>query len=161
MKIDTAQLGMAIRQIRDLRGYTQGALGDKSGLRGNTIALIERGERGVSLDALNALAEALEVPAACLTMLGTSSIKGDSKDIGLVKSMQELILSTIVAQSRFQEKEKAERANQAKVESIASSPKLRAIAKKIAGASKGASRTKSRQVKKSAKPKPRKRLEPA
>jgi transcriptional regulator with XRE-family HTH domain len=158
MNINLAQLGKAIRQVRELRGYTQAELGEKSGLRGNTIALIERGERGVSLDAINALAEALTVPAACLTMLGTSALKGDSPDIGLVKSMQELILATIVAHTRLEAKEKAERASQAKIEALASSPKLRAIAQKIAAAT---ARGKSRKNKKSTKAQRRKTLEPA
>jgi transcriptional regulator with XRE-family HTH domain len=158
MNINRAQLGRAIREIRQLREYTQTELGEKSGLKGNTIALIERGERGVSLDALNALAEALEVPAACLTMLGTSAIKGDSADIGLVKNMQELILSTLVAHSRLEAKEKAEQTNHDKLKSLASSPKLRAIAQKIAGAK---SRSKSRTSKKAATSKRRRALETA
>jgi transcriptional regulator with XRE-family HTH domain len=151
MNINLTQLGKAIREIRLLREYTQAELGEKSGLKGNTIALIERGQRGVSLEALNALAEALAVPAACLTMLGTSSLKGDSPEIGLVKSMQELILTTILAQSRLEAKEKAEQA-------VASSPRLRAIARKFAGAT---ARSKSRTTKKPAKSKRREKLEPA
>jgi transcriptional regulator with XRE-family HTH domain len=152
MNINLTQLGKAIREIRLLREFTQAELGEKSGLKGNTIALIERGERGVSLEALNALAESLAVPAACLTMLGTSSLKGDSPQIGLVKNMQELILTTILAHSRLEAKEKAE-------QSVAASPQLRAIAKKFA---KATSRSKSpRRAKKPAKPKRRKKLEPA
>jgi transcriptional regulator with XRE-family HTH domain len=143
MNIDRTQLGKAIREIRLLREYTQAELAEKSGLKGNTIALIERGQRGVSLEALNALAEALAVPAACLTMLGTSSLKGES--------MQELIQTTILAQSQLAAKEKADR-------SVAASPKLRAIARKYAGT---ALRGKSRTAKKPAKSKRRKRLEPA
>ncbi len=151
MNINLTQLGKAIREIRLLREFTQAELAEKSGLKGNTIALIERGERGVSLEALNALAEALAIPAACLTMLGTSSLKGDSPEIGLVKNMQELILTMILAQSRFEAKEKA-------AQSVASSPQLRAIVKKYASAT---SRSKSRGAKKSAKPKRRKKLESA
>lgn len=151
MNINLTQLGKAIREIRLLREFTQAELGEKSGLKGNTIALIERGERGVSLEALNALAEALAVPAACLTMLGTSSLKGDSPEIGLVKNMQELILTTILAQSRFVAKEKA-------AQSVASSPQLRAIVKKYANAT---SRSESRGAKKPAKAKRRTKVESA
>lgn len=105
MSINKNQLGRAIRDVRKLRGYSQAALGQKAGLQGNTIALIERGQRGVSIDALNDLAKALDLPAACLTMLGTSQLKGDSQNIGLVKSIQQLILSTLAAQKQLQMKE--------------------------------------------------------
>jgi len=85
MSISKTQLGQAVRQIRELRGYSQSELGRKSGLQSNTIALIERGERGVSLDAVNNLASALAVPAGCLTMLGTTKIRGDSAASAMVR----------------------------------------------------------------------------
>src|SRR5215211_7275026 len=129
MSINKAQLGQAIRQVRELRGYSQAALGRKSGLQGNTVALIERGKRGVSLDALNELAKVLDIPAACLTMLGTSGLKGDAESAELIKNMQELILATFVAQSRLQAREEAERASQARVEAVRAGSRLKAVAR--------------------------------
>jgi transcriptional regulator with XRE-family HTH domain len=134
MSISKTQLGQAVRQIRELRGYSQAELGHKSGLQPNTIALIERGERGVSLDAVNKLASALAVPAGCLTMLGTSKIRGDSESAAMVQSMQELILATLFAQSELEAKEKAAKLTQSKVKAIRSSARKRRAGRKPAGA---------------------------
>lgn len=73
MAIDRKLLGKAIRQVRELRGLSQVSLAEAAGLQGsprNSVALIERGEQDVSMETLNALAEALDVPAACLTIRG-------------------------------------------------------------------------------------------
>jgi transcriptional regulator with XRE-family HTH domain len=125
MSISKTQLGHAIRQIREMRGYSQSLLAQKTGLQPNTVALIERGERGVSLDAVNKLAAALAIPAGCLTMLGTTKIKGDSESTALVKSMQELIRATLFAQTCLQEKEETSH-SQALVAKKARKPKTTA-----------------------------------
>ena len=65
-------------------------------MRGNSVALVERGLRGVSMETLNAIADTLDVPAACLTILGTSKIAGNDDSKALVKSMQKLIVATVV-----------------------------------------------------------------
>ena len=106
MSISKTQLGHAVRQIREMRGFSQSLLAQKAGLQPNTVALIERGERGVSLDAVNKLAAALVIPAGCLTMLGTTKIKGDTESTALVKSMQELIRATLFTQTQLEAKEK-------------------------------------------------------
>ncbi len=125
MSISKTQLGQAVRQIRELRGYSQAELGRKSSLQPNTIALIERGERGVSLDAVNKLASALAVPAGCLTMLGTTKIRGDSEAAALVKNMQELILATLFAQTQLEAQENGAKATQAKVRANRSGSRAR------------------------------------
>jgi transcriptional regulator with XRE-family HTH domain len=107
MAIEKGLLGKAIRQVRELRGISQAALAKQAGLQGNSVALIERGQRGVSLDSLNAIAEALAVPAACLAMLGTSKVAGDASSASLVKTLQKLTLATVAAQSKLEGQEKA------------------------------------------------------
>jgi transcriptional regulator with XRE-family HTH domain len=107
MAIEKGLLGKAIRQVRELRGISQAALAKQAGLQGNSVALIERGQRGVSLDSLNAIADVLEVPAACLAMLGTSKIAGDSSSAALVKSLQKLTLAAVAAQAKLEGNEKA------------------------------------------------------
>jgi transcriptional regulator with XRE-family HTH domain len=107
MAIDRILLGKAIRRVRELRGLSQAALAQQAGLRGNSVALIERGQRGVSIETLNELADALKIPAACLTMLGMSKIAGLSESARLVKSMQKLIVATINAQTSMDEKGKS------------------------------------------------------
>ena len=106
MEIDRILLGKAIRRARVLRGLSQASLAQQAGLRGNSVALIERGQRGVSIETLNALADVLKIPAACLTMLGMSKIAGLSDSSRLVKSMQKLILATMVAQETIKAKKK-------------------------------------------------------
>ena len=56
MAIDKTTLGKAIRQVRNLRGMSQAALAEEAGIQGNSLALIERGQRGVSMDTLNSRA---------------------------------------------------------------------------------------------------------
>jgi transcriptional regulator with XRE-family HTH domain len=104
MAIDQRLLGSAIRRVREFRGISQAKLAEEAGLRGNSVALIERGQRGVSMATLNDLADALKIPAACLTMLGTSKFSGLKGSAGLVKSMQKLILATVTAEETLSKK---------------------------------------------------------
>jgi transcriptional regulator with XRE-family HTH domain len=93
MAIDQKLLGQGIRRIRKLRGLTQADLARAAGLAegGNSVALIERGERGVSLESLNAIARGLEVPAGCLSILGTTAPAHDRDLKRLVKSAKNLV----------------------------------------------------------------------
>ena len=59
--------------IRKLRGLTQAELAKAIGEASNTMAILERGERAFSLKLLNALGKALDVPAACLAIMGSPS----------------------------------------------------------------------------------------
>ena len=97
MAIDQKLLGQGIRKIRKLRGMTQAQLAQGAGLAegGNSVALIERGEGGVSIESLNALAHALEVPAGCLTILGTRTPSNDRALRPLVNSMQRLVMKVV------------------------------------------------------------------
>ena len=105
MAIEKELLGKAIRQIREMRGLSQAALAKAVGLQGNSVALIERGQRGVSMETLNELADVLRIPAACLTIMGTAKIAGQSDSAALIKSMQELIRTTVSAQSKLENQE--------------------------------------------------------
>lgn len=67
--IETKKLGQAIGEIRRLRGLTQKAVAEKTGLTINFMSLIENGERSVSLETLNRLAKAFQVPAEWITFL--------------------------------------------------------------------------------------------
>ena len=143
MAIEKELLGKAIRQVRQLRGMSQAALATAAGLRGNSVALIERGQRGVSMETLNGLADALEVPAACLAMLGTSKIAGQSDSASLVKSLQKLIVATIVAQARIEAEESAEKVKRKHIqEAMRSIPEIEALVQRIAGSGKRAARKK-------------------
>ncbi len=54
-------LGKAIRQLRQKRGLTQVALGEKAGITGRSLSLIERGHANPTWGTVKAIAEALGV----------------------------------------------------------------------------------------------------
>jgi len=54
-------LGKAIRQLRQKRGLTQVALGEKAGITGRSLSLIERGHANPTWGPVKAIAEALGV----------------------------------------------------------------------------------------------------
>lgn len=52
-------LGKAIRQLRQKRGLTQVALGEKTGITARSLSLIERGHANPTWDAVARIAAAL------------------------------------------------------------------------------------------------------
>lgn len=50
-----------IRQIRESKGLSQEGLADIAGLHRTYVSSVERGERNISIDSLERLAEALRV----------------------------------------------------------------------------------------------------
>ncbi|HQU41317.1 MAG TPA: helix-turn-helix transcriptional regulator [Pirellulales bacterium] len=96
MMIDQRQLGEAVRSIRKLRGLTQEELAKAVGVASNTMAVLERGERAFSLKMLNALGKALDVPAACLAIMGSpSSGTRNPAASQVLAKLQSLIAATI------------------------------------------------------------------
>jgi len=65
-------LGQRLRELRQHRGVSQRALGERSGLSGKFIGEIERGEKSISVDSLYRVAVALAVPLSLLTTVGRS-----------------------------------------------------------------------------------------
>ncbi len=70
------QIGTCIQRTRKKRGWTQGQLGDRTGLRQGTISLIETGHDAVRLDTLLRILAALD-----LEFTITSRRKGAPQDI--------------------------------------------------------------------------------
>jgi transcriptional regulator with XRE-family HTH domain len=56
--------GTNVRRERLARGLSQAELADKAGLHRTHVGSVERAENGVTIDAIEALAEALGVEAA-------------------------------------------------------------------------------------------------
>ena len=54
-------LGKAIRQLRQKRGLTQVALGEKAGITGRSLSLIERGHANPTWGTVKSIANALNV----------------------------------------------------------------------------------------------------
>ncbi len=104
MAIEKETLGAAIKRVRLARGLTQIQLAEAAGLSkgGNSIALIEQGKRFVSVDTLNALADALDVPAACLAILGSQKIGTNKAATEFMQSLQKVITAVIHAQEEMQ-----------------------------------------------------------
>jgi transcriptional regulator with XRE-family HTH domain len=115
MAIDNKLLGAAIKRVRMARGLTQAQLAEAAHL--SSIALVEQGRRSVSLDSLNALAKALDIPSACLAVLGTRSTSGNKASADFVESLQQLISAVVLAQMELGIKEKGERSRQEVVKS--------------------------------------------
>jgi len=111
MSIDKNALGAAIKQVRSARGLTQTALAEAAGLSksGNSIALIEQGRRFVSVDTLNSLASALDIPPACLAILGSRNSGKNKAASDFMKSLQNLISTVILAEAELRVEEKGER----------------------------------------------------
>lgn len=55
-------LGSRVRTLRLERGWSQEALGERSGLSGKFIGEVERGEKSISVDSLYRVSVALRVP---------------------------------------------------------------------------------------------------
>ncbi len=55
-------IGNNIRDLRTLKGYSQSDLARKSRRHAVYISSVERGERNITVENLNAIAKALQVP---------------------------------------------------------------------------------------------------
>jgi len=104
MGIEKKTLSAAIKQVRRDRGLTQSQLAESAGLSrgGKSLALVEQGRRSVSVKTLNALAEALDIPPACLAILGSRSIGTDKAATGFMRNLQKVISAVISAQTAVQ-----------------------------------------------------------
>jgi transcriptional regulator with XRE-family HTH domain len=107
MAIEKHALGAAIKRVRMARGLTQVELAAAAGLSkgGKSIALVEQGKRFVSVDTLNALAGALDIPPACLAILGSKTIGKNKAATEFMKSLQNLVSTVVVADEELRSQE--------------------------------------------------------
>jgi len=88
MRINQTQLGAIIARLRKRLGLTQEQMGSKLGLSTNYINKLENGKRGIGINTLNAVANALGVPAELLAVLA-------SEPTGEPRSVREQLRSEI------------------------------------------------------------------
>lgn len=100
MAIKKDALGAAIKKVRGIRGLTQIELAKAAGLSdgGKSLALIEQGRRSVSIETLNAIADALKIPPACLTVLGSTGVVKNKAATEFMQSLKDLISAVLLAQ---------------------------------------------------------------
>jgi len=76
----SSRIANRVRDLRMERGWSQPELARRSTLSNAMVSMVERGERTPSLEALAALASALDVdPAILLTVDETASMKADAR----------------------------------------------------------------------------------
>jgi XRE family transcriptional regulator of biofilm formation len=86
----------AIRIARSIAGISQGKLADRTGLDRSYLSLIEGDKRQPTIETLQCISDALEMPFPLLTLLAVE--KDDSKNIneeqvlGLAKQLTHLLL---------------------------------------------------------------------
>jgi transcriptional regulator with XRE-family HTH domain len=101
MKIDPARLGKVLREVRLSKKMSLRKTAAMAGVSETYLCLLEKGERGASLETLNTLAEVLDVPAVLLTFLCTEP-KQNGRFNKLVQSTQSAIRAAIEAQAELQ-----------------------------------------------------------
>jgi transcriptional regulator with XRE-family HTH domain len=101
MGIEAQSLGLAIKEVRQIRKLTQKDVADKSGLTVNYLSLVENGARNIQTETLNAIAKALRVPTQWIVFLGgeVPSRGTPSNFAPLDAATKELIRQTIRADS--------------------------------------------------------------
>lgn len=88
----------AVRIARSIADISQGELADRAGLDRSYLSLIEGGKRKPTMETLQTISEALEMPFPLLTLLAVE--KQDSKNInneqvlGLAKQLTYMLLET-------------------------------------------------------------------
>ena len=76
----SSRIANRVRDLRMERGWSQPELARRSTLSNAMVSMVERGERTPSLEALAALASALDVdPAILLTVDESASMKADAR----------------------------------------------------------------------------------
>ena len=102
MTIDLKELGAAIKRCRKIRGVTQGQLAEAIKRTLNYVSLLETGKRGATIETLNAIGEALSVPAELLTFVGSHPHKNLTPNLVKVMSTaKQLAIAAIESDQEF------------------------------------------------------------
>lgn len=95
MYYDLKESGKRIAELRKEKGYTQAALADMLGMASKSIAAIETGARGTSIDTLVALAEVLDTTLDYIIVGRKNNVEMESVLAGVEADKQELALKIL------------------------------------------------------------------
>ena len=94
MHVNPIKLGVAIRELREHRNFTQQDIAEKLDVTINYLSLVENGKRGMSLPNLNKLAVILDIPSSFIFFLGSDQPK--NKDGSqLMEKIKELVKGSL------------------------------------------------------------------
>ena len=89
--VSKQEIGARLRAIREAREMTQGELAQLIGIRNSNVSDIERGTRGLTLNQVARLAQALSIPTADLLEDPKTKKANGSKKNGILPSRFERI----------------------------------------------------------------------
>lgn len=95
MYYDLKESGKRIAELRKEKGYTQVVLADMLGMALKSIAAIETGARGTSIDTLVALAEVLDTTLDYIIVGRKISVEMENLLEGVEEDKQELALKIL------------------------------------------------------------------
>lgn len=101
MKINPSKFGSGLSALRKTRGLSQAAISETSDLSINYISLIENGAKKPSLDAINKLAEAMDIPAQFLVFLGGDDADPDGPFSELIEATREAIYIAVAEDQKL------------------------------------------------------------
>ena len=86
-------VGKAVRLIRTAKGVTQKGLANTAACSANYLSMVERGERQPSIDFVEQVSAALEVPAAeVFALAADEGAVEDPQQRKIVRRLRELML---------------------------------------------------------------------
>lgn len=95
MYYDLEMSGKRIRGLREDKGYTQEKLAEEIGMSQKTIAAIEKGKKGTTIDTLVAMADVLESSLDYIVAGKTTSAEIGTLLSGLSADRQEMALKIL------------------------------------------------------------------
>ena len=89
------KLGSAIKRCRQIKSLTQEMLAKQADLSKSHLSLVEKGQRELSLDALNRIAKALDVPIQLIMYLAAEPSELKEMNASLKTEFDRLILDLL------------------------------------------------------------------
>jgi transcriptional regulator with XRE-family HTH domain len=104
MAIDSQTLGLALKEVRGVRGMTQSEVAERAGVTAQYLSLIETGRKLPGTETINLIADALGIPGQWLVFLGGGcppAQSGSEQFEKLDLATKKAIMAAIRADSEF------------------------------------------------------------